>query len=94
MALEKIIEIADKAYGDGLVGRCAADNSDHGDTLALFIARELKETYNPDSDDATQRHTAFLALRSAVRELAYVLDAFDETGWDHLKKEASCNQSA
>jgi len=44
MALEKIIEIADKAYGDGLVDLCAAD--------------------------------------------AFTF------GWDHLKKEASCNQSA
>jgi len=88
MTFEKIIEIADKVY-PGFIGLYAADNdSDYGDTLALFIARELKDTYDPDASDYAQLEEAAQAMRSAARELSYVLDAF-ETGWDHLKKETN-----
>lgn len=89
MTLEKIIEIANNAYGDGLVDMCAADDTQTGDTLALFIARELKETYEPNASDYAQIKAAQHAMTVAISNLLYVEDAFT-VGWDHLKKDAPC----
>jgi hypothetical protein len=88
MTLEKIIEIADKAYGDGLVDLCAADDTRTDDTLALFVARELKNTYDPNASDYAQIKAAQHAMTVAISDLSYVEDAFT-VGWDHLKKEAN-----
>jgi hypothetical protein len=97
VTFEKIIEIADKEYGERFVGLCALDNTDHGDTLALFIARELGETYEPDATDVEQLRNAQRAMLSAYNRVGDVLDAFDSSVVNYEQaqyKEASCKQSA
>lgn len=78
MTLKQIIEIADDAYPDGMVADYfRAPDEDHGDTLAQFIAIELKETYDPNGSDAEQLVAAAKAMRTALSELQEVTDAFE-----------------
>lgn len=78
ITLKTIIRIADSAYPDGLVARCAKSGKDEGDTLALFVARELKDTYT-DHDSQGRELTSerqltvsIKAMRRAIRELKAV----------------------
>jgi len=94
VTLEKIIEIADQAYGDGLV-QAAFDFRPHhnADTLALFIVRELLEVYEPEATDIEQLREGQRVMLTAYDEIGAVVDAF-ENAIAQAKKEASCNQSA
>ncbi len=74
MTLDEIIQMADEAYPDGLVAR-AHKGEDAGDTLALFIVRELADTYDPDASDAEQATAASGALGTAIDELQAVCSA-------------------
>ncbi len=76
MTLAELIQIVDKAYPDGLVARAHKDE-DVGDTLALFIVRELADTYDPDASDAEQAATASGAMGSAIDELQVVCSALE-----------------
>jgi hypothetical protein len=74
MDLNKLIEIVDEGYPDGFVKRCF-DNpkKDHGDTLALFLAREVKDTFDADATDEAQVAEAIRVMEMARRELGDVL---------------------
>lgn len=80
ITLKKIIKIADSAYPDGLVGKCAKakKNEDLGDTLALFVARELKDVYGEEDHtgrkltDRDKLDEAIRTMRVAIRELTAV----------------------
>ena len=74
MTLAQLIQIADEAYPDGLVAG-AHKGEDVGDTLALFIVRELADIYDPDASDAEQTAGACRALGTAINELQAVCDA-------------------
>ena len=75
MTLEDIIGIADEAYPDGLVGQYFREpEGKHGDTLAKFMAVELRETYDGNVPDADQLDTASRAMETAARELQNVAD--------------------
>lgn len=76
MTEHQIIDIADKAYPDGLVADCAAGVSGLGDALAEFIALELKSTYVHDGADKVQLRAAMMAMRTARMELQAVEMAF------------------
>jgi hypothetical protein len=76
MTLEKLIAVVDEAYPDGLVGR-AHKGEDVGDTLALFIARELSDTYDSDASDAEQAAEAERVMGNAHREIGEVLEALN-----------------
>ncbi len=76
MTLDEIIQVADEAYPDGLVAR-AHKGEDAGDTLALFIVRELGDIYDPDASDAEQAAAASGALETAVNELQAVCGALE-----------------
>ena len=80
MRLIELIEIIDKAYPDGCVKRCfdSENNysteslSDVGDTLALFISREIVDTFEPLSDSHRQLTAAITSLTMAIDELSNV----------------------
>lgn len=76
MTLDQLIAIADGAYPDGFVGMYHQEpDEQHGDTLAKFIAIELKDTFDSDLDDDIQIQEATRALETAVRELNGVVSA-------------------
>jgi len=84
MTLNRLVQKAASAYPDAQVLRywdeereCATDNPGGGDGLAMFIARELYETFDPDADDGTQTTTAAGAMRRAADDLLAVMDALD-----------------
>lgn len=56
MTMDRIIQIADAAYGgDNFITKYHNDpDKDHGDTLAKFMAEELEATYNFDASDEEQ----------------------------------------
>jgi hypothetical protein len=99
MTFDKIIEIADKAYGEGLV-QAAFDFGPHpnGDSLALFIVRELLDVYEPGATDAEQLQEAQRVMLSAYNQVGDVIDAFDSyvVNYEQAQyKGASCqDQSA
>ncbi len=74
MTLDEIIQMADEAYPDRLVAR-AHKGEDVGDTLALFIVRELADVHNPDSSDAEQTAVACRVLETAINELQAICSA-------------------
>ncbi len=76
MTLDEIIQMADEAYPDGLVAR-AHKGEDVGDTLALFIVRELTDIYDPDASDAEQAAAASGAMETAINELRGVCTALE-----------------
>lgn len=79
MKLSQLIKIASDAYPDDLIGRYhKAPKRDFGDTLAQFLARELKDTFDPDASDEEQLREGVRALTSSIRELSGVRDALLE----------------
>lgn len=88
MDLDKLIEIVDEGYPDGLVKACFEDGMQdgiHGDTLALFLAREIDDNFDPDATDKEQIEEALRVVFAARRELDAVCDAlkmvrFTKTG--------------
>jgi hypothetical protein len=80
MTLNEIIKIADAAYPDGLIAQAWDEKrqrvveSNLGDTLAQFVARELQDTYDEDDDDQSQLEAAVGAIRRAAAELDKVAD--------------------
>lgn len=79
MTLAELIKIADAAYDDGLIELCfKKPNKDHGDTLAKFIAAELKDTFDEDASDDNQLLEASRCMGSAMRQLGGVQSAFDD----------------
>ena len=90
MELDKIIEIADKVYADGLVGQYHREpKGGHGDTLAKFIAVELRDTYDASLSDEEQIRNAESVLSTACRELESVREAFEDALTDQEIGEAA-----
>ncbi len=77
MTLDKVIQMADEAYPDGLVAR-THKGEDVGDTLALFIVRELADIYDPDASDAEQAAAARGAMGTAIDQLQAVCSALED----------------
>lgn len=75
MSLDEIIAIADDHYPDGLVGRHHEGEKVY-DTLAEFIAVELKDTYDPDASSEAQLREALRAMETARDELEEVVTGF------------------
>ncbi len=79
MRLSEIIAIADRVYPDGLVqAYFEAPEGQHGDTLAKFIAVELREVYDAEAGSEEQLSEAVRAMRRAKDELENVLAALEE----------------
>jgi len=80
MDLNKLIEIVDEGYPDGLVKASfeEGDEGSLGDTLALFIAREVKDTFDEGATDEAQVAEAIRVMEMARRELGDVLVALEK----------------
>lgn len=87
--LRTIVNVADKAY-DPLENAVAMSHrgEDAGDTLALFVARELKDVYDPDAPKDLQLTAAFLAMGRARAQLENVETALKEK-WRKLCEKKS-----
>ena len=80
MTLNELIIKASAAYPDGLIAveywdferDCPRRNPKGGDTLALFIAHEIADTYDPDASDDAQVNAIIKALSSARSDLEAV----------------------
>jgi hypothetical protein len=80
MKLNELIEIVSAAYPDGLIAveywdfkrECPRRNPKGGDTLALFIALEIKDTYDADASDEQQMEEVVRVLTRAQGDLAAV----------------------
>jgi hypothetical protein len=77
MKLSTIINIANKAYPDGLVKQAFEEDTHVGDGLAEFIARELRDTYDETASSLDQLKEATRVMHSAQWELVDVAEAFD-----------------
>ena len=83
MKLNDLIVIASAAYPDGLIAVEYWDfkrarprrNPKDGDTLALFVANEIADTYDPDASNEQQIETALDALAAARGDLEAVRTA-------------------
>jgi hypothetical protein len=77
LSLREIIQIADERYPDGLVGLYHHEPGlDHGDTLALFIVRELRDTFEAKSPASVQVLRAADCMERAAQELDSLAAAF------------------
>lgn len=79
MKLETIIKMASRAYDKhepDLIIR-ASKGKDVGDTLAKFIAIELRETYDKKASSETQRAEAYRTMCSALSQLGDVVSVFE-----------------
>ena len=95
MTLQELIAIANTGYPDGKVQEAfdclenqnekdlGAVLSEVGDALAVFIALELRETYDEESLTGNQMAEAVRVISRAKNELGDV--------WDALEKKAPWN---
>ena len=92
MTYAKLIEIADRGYGNdkdypmltlfAAVDETGQERPNLGecdDTLAVFITRELRNTFDQDSDDAEQLQGAVGALELAVADLQRTIETLQST---------------
>lgn len=84
MTLNQLVCRAALAYPEAAVLDCwdtdreRPRRRDTGDTLALFVARELKDTFDPDASEGIQIATAVKAMQRAADELQAVAHALSE----------------
>ncbi len=80
MQILELLNLANKGYSDGeLVEFYDEETGDivegEGDTLALFIVRELMSTFQRGVEDAAQISEAIRAMTVAKKELESVIKA-------------------
>jgi len=79
MTLRELIEIADEGYSQSglfpILAYHEDPESEHGDTLAKWIALELANTYDAEETDEGQLSDACDAILSAADQLQAVHDA-------------------
>jgi hypothetical protein len=79
MTLGKLIDIIDEAYGEDRVKLYFEDpDGAHGDSLARFIAIEIRETYDPSAATEKQIEEAMRCMSSARGQLEDVIKALVE----------------
>jgi hypothetical protein len=93
MIVEEILAIADQAYPDGKIQEAfeaqhgSLDELMVGATLAVFIARELKETFDEEASATDQIECALHNIETAMKEIDAVRAAL-EKAWLDLPDEA------
>ena len=94
MKINDIIDIADTAYPDHAIRECWDYDACQPktptldtDPLALFLARELKETFDPDAEDLKQLEDADRIMTTAYRQVFMVAIAFYDKAIE-IKKAA------
>jgi len=77
--LEQIIRAADQGYGDGLVLQSYKNPRKFcGDTLAKFVAIELKDTFDPDLSPKEQVAEAVRAMSVARTDIENVIEELEK----------------
>ena len=77
LTIKDIIKIADKVYGDGLVLR-ASKGDDVGDTLAIFIANELQDTFDEKATNIDKLKEARRVMSVAYGEIGDIFRRFND----------------
>ncbi|MDZ4263793.1 MAG: hypothetical protein U1B30_15860 [Pseudomonadota bacterium] len=85
MTLVELLNIANQGYPDMTLEQLynhetgePVDNADEiGDTLALFILRELRDTFNPDASEDVQVGEAIRVVEMAIDDLMAVASALE-----------------
>lgn len=88
LTLRHILETADSAYhgcSDFLIRR-SGEGEDVGDGLALFLARELAEVFDPEKDDVANAIEALAVVSYAQVQLRDVALALDSLSRKTLKR--------
>lgn len=80
MTLLELLNLANEYYDDGNLSlyydkETGAPVAGTGDTLAEFIVKELRDTYDADADDAAQVAEARRSLTSAAEQLHAIVDS-------------------
>lgn len=73
MRLKTLIKVASDSYPDGAVLDAHERGDAAGDTLALFIAREIAETFDDGETTAEQVARAIEVMEKAHGEIGAVL---------------------
>ena len=79
ITLDQVLTVADEAYGDELIRRYA-DGEEAGDTLAQFLAIEIRETYDAESPGCTPYDVAAYYVENAIDNLRRVHRALIQAG--------------
>jgi hypothetical protein len=97
VTLNKLIRICNKYYDDGYLAmywnfkKSKPVDTYSGDTLALFIVREISDTYRVDISDKEQIREAARCMNSASEQLSTVTCALDNEFDRLVAKEARAN---
>jgi hypothetical protein len=79
LRLEDLMNIVDEAYDDRLIRQYFEEPEEqHGDTLAEFIVRELRDCFDPDLPDEKQIAAAIHLMTTAIHQLSDVVGALEE----------------
>jgi len=83
MKIVQLLNSANKGYQDDLAPYYDEETGeyidDSGDTLAMFIVRELHSTFLPDTEDRAQLEEAIRALTVGKGELESVIQVLRES---------------
>ncbi len=98
MTLNELMRHAASAYPDGGIEDCwdihagtPIANPDPGDTLALFIVREIADTYDADATDSAQVQTVINALNRASNEIERVASVMQNLTLPALRQRQTHN---
>lgn len=79
LSLVELLNIANEAYDDGYLAEyfdpdTGASRAGSGDTLAEFIVREIRDTFDSNATRTTQFEEARRVLMNAVDDLESVIE--------------------
>jgi hypothetical protein len=79
LSLVELLNIADEAYDDGYLAEyfdpgTGASRTGLGDTLAEFIVREIRDTFDPNATRSQQLEEARRVLMNAIDDLENVIE--------------------
>ena len=79
MKLSELLSVVEQGYPDtGAYLDTASGNDYCDDTLALFVVRELKDTFDHDAPVEVQLNEAIRAMRVARDDLDGVIEALQD----------------
>jgi hypothetical protein len=79
LSLVELLNIANEAYDDGYLAQyfdpdSGASRAGSGDTLAEFIVREIRDTFDPNATRSQQLEEARRVLMNAIDDLESVIE--------------------
>jgi len=94
--INELIRMCNKYYDDGYLAlywnfkKSKPVDTNSGDTLALFIVREINDTFQPRLSDKKQLIEAKRCMRSACVQLANMIIGIDNE-YDRLPRRKKCH---